>query len=396
MAGNLKGANLSAMTEGIKKGFIYFFILIFLLILPLINIKKYTFNVIFKINRSRLKYQLFPLNKKTKVFYTFGIVFIASFYTYKTVNIDDFINSRKMYSNFIEENYVNPLEVDIKFPQNKKNLIVLYAESMETTLMSHENSGGWKYSVMPELELIALENLNFSNTDILGGAQATAGTTWTIGGLVSYTAGIPLKIPVGGNEYLNTDAYLPGITSLGDILNKEGYNLVFMFGSDSRFGGRYQYFKKHGNYNIIDLNTVIEQERMREEDKVYWGFEDSRLFEWAKEEILYLDKQKKPFNFNLLTVNTHFEDGWLESSAQENFDTQYENVHAFSSKQISEFIEWIKKQDFYKNTTIVIVGDHHSMQSVGYYEERLEREYERVIFNAIINSSKEPENSKKS
>ena len=36
------------------------------------------------------------------------------------------------------------------------------------------------------------------------------------------------------------------------------------------------------------------------------------------------------------------------------FSDQYSNVIRCSSKQISEFVNWIKQQDFYKNTTIII------------------------------------------
>ena len=86
-------------------------------------------------------------------------------------------------------------------------------------------------------------------------------------------------------------------------------------------------------------------------------------------------------------------DGYLSENVGDEFDTQYENVFAYSSKTVYEFIEWIKKQDFYNNTTIVIVGDHIGMQTE-FYEEHLEEGYTRTVYNTFINSAIPEVNSK--
>jgi phosphoglycerol transferase len=41
--------------------------------------------------------------------------------------------------------------------------------------------------------------------------------------------------------------FLPGVYSLGDVLEKEGYIQEFMCGSNANFGSRAAYFTKHGN-----------------------------------------------------------------------------------------------------------------------------------------------------
>lgn len=38
----------------------------------------------------------------------------------------------------------------------------------------------------------------------------------------------------------------------GEILKKEGYNQIFMCGSDISFGGRDKFYKQHGDYEIFD------------------------------------------------------------------------------------------------------------------------------------------------
>ncbi|MEG1638722.1 MAG: sulfatase-like hydrolase/transferase, partial [Erysipelotrichaceae bacterium] len=69
-----------------------------------------------------------------------------------------------------------------------------------------------------------------------------------------------------------------------------------------------------------------------------------------------------------------------------------ENVISCSSKQVAEFISWIQQQDFYENTTIIITGDHLSMNTSLF--ENLPQSYQRSTFNTIINSSKQLKNDK--
>ena len=45
-----------------------------------------------------------------------------------------------------------------------------------------------------------------------------------------------------------SDSFLPNLTALGDILNKQGYNQMFLCGSDGDFAGRDAYFKTHKDY----------------------------------------------------------------------------------------------------------------------------------------------------
>ena len=49
------------------------------------------------------------------------------------------------------------------------------------------------YSALTNL---ALDTIKFSNSDKLGGAYPTTGTTWTMGGLFAQTSGLPLKLSI--------------------------------------------------------------------------------------------------------------------------------------------------------------------------------------------------------
>lgn len=105
---------------------------------------------------------------------------------------------------------------------------------------------------------------------------------WTAAAMVGQTSGIPLNIPVDGNSYVSKDSFLPGCYSIGEILENNGYQNELLIGSDGEFGGREYYFKQHGNFNVVDYNSVIENGWIDKDYHVWWGYEDIKLFEFAE------------------------------------------------------------------------------------------------------------------
>lgn len=379
-------------------------VLLLLLLLILPTIKTVSKNCILKINckKKNKTIQLFPIKviSKHRAIYVSAIFIISIIIFIKCFSVDGYIKNRFQKTKVFEEYYVDAESISIKFPDKKRNLILIIGESFENTVLSTENGGAWKYSIMPELEKLTLENTNFSNTEKLGGALQTYGASYSAAGNVSITSGIPLKAEdflLDANNYTGNGNYLSGVYSLGEVLRDNGYNLEIIMGSDGAFGGRKQYYTTNGNYKIFDLNYAIEQSKMTMEDYTWWGFEDDKLFDWSKEELTALAKEDKPFNYIMLTADTHFMDGYLGPNVENKFDTQYENVHAYSSKCVNNFVNWVKKQDFYKNTTIVIIGDHLGMQN-DFYEDKIKEnmnnEYTRTIYNVIINPAIEAINNK--
>lgn len=355
------------------------------------------------IRSKKIKIQLYPfkLFSNHKFIYTIVLLIFSCNYFIKGFKIDEYIKYLNMSSTIYEDYYVKADSSYLKFPNKKRNLIFISMESMENTFASKENGGDWDYSVIPELEKLALDedNVSFSNTDKLGGPYQYTGTTFTTAGLVAQTAGIHLKTTSvtmgddGYQRYGGKGRYLGNAYSLGDVLKENGYNLEIMIGSDGNFGGRTQYFNTHGNYTMYDYNYAIQSGKMRENEKVWWGYDDETLYKWAKERILDLADKDEPFNFIIQTADTHFPDGYVSRTTKKLYPTQYENVYANSSKLVYNFIQWLERQDFYENTTIVIIGDHLNMQSD--FAEKAENDnYNRSIYNVIINSAIKANNSK--
>ncbi|MDO4404634.1 MAG: LTA synthase family protein [Atopobiaceae bacterium] len=286
---------------------------------------------------------------------------------------------------FIGTNYVNPSDVDIEFPEQKRNLIYIFLESMEMTYADEASGGAFEKNAIPQLTKLAQENEDFSGSDDgLNGGLVFSGTDWTMGGMFAQTSGTPLKVPLSGFVLEDQGALFPGMTTLGDILKDQGYHQELLLGSDATFGGRRSYFSTHGDYEMYDYNWALENGFIPEDYHVFWGFEDEKLFELARERLNELAQQDEPFNLTLLTVDTHFEDGYVCDLCRKEFgDNQYANVMACSSRQVSKFVEWVTQQDFYENTTIVVSGDHTTMDKD--FCADVPEEYQRRTYTAVIN-----------
>lgn len=312
---------------------------------------------------------------------------------YKNYDVLGYLIEVNLDSHFFDTYYIDADQVNIKFPVNKRNLIYIFLESMEITYADETAGGGKTDNIIPELSRLAFENDCFNgDSNKLNGARVLSNTGWTIAAMVAQTAGIPLSVPVGGNDY-GYGSFLSGCYSIGDILEEKGYNNCLMLGSDAKFAQRENYFTQHGNYEICDYEWAKDNHKISEDYYVWWGYEDVKLFEYAKEKILSLSQSDKPFNFTMLTVDTHFTDGYLCEDCNKQFAAQYSNVLACSSRQVDEFVNWIKEQDFYENTVIVIAGDHLCMDT-SYFSD-VSDDYERTTYVAIVNSSKKQTNEKR-
>lgn len=337
------------------------------------------------------KYDIFKITKWHKIIFMGLFVVFSIVFSVKLLALDKYLEAQFNYSSIFEDEYVAPSEVDLKFPHKKRNLIYIVAESLETSNVAEKNGGLVKKSYTPNLEKLALNNLNFSDTDKIGGAMQVRNTEWTVAALVAHTSGIPFKIPVDVNEFSGEKGFLPGVESIGDVLEDNGYKNYFMLGSDAEISGRKNYFMQHGNYEIYDYIWAKKEEKIPKDYIEWWGYEDAKLFEYAKEELLKISKKDEPFNFTMLTVDTHFIDGYMDDTCKNKFNTAYANAIYCSDSKLGDFVKWVKKQDFYGDTTIVIVGDHLTMQSNFY---KTNNNDERRVFNVFINPAIDTEHSK--
>lgn len=131
---------------------------------------------------------------------------------------------------------------------------------------------------------------------------------------------------------------------------------------------------------------------MPEDYCVWWGIEDIKMVEVAKEELTNISMQDKPFAFSVFFEDTHFPGGYVDEECENKYPKQIHNVFVNMSRRINNFVNWIKEQPFYEDTVIVILGDHLYMGNDLYDDKRPNSK--RHAYNVFINTGKTGEHSK--
>ncbi len=343
-----------------------------------------------------IRFRFFPLRRGIAC--TLAVILSLSLLTHAAFNVElvEYIIHMFSESELYNDEYRDPDTVQISFPEEKRNLIYIMLESMETSYMGSADGGAMPHSLIPELEQLAQDNVNFSHNTNVGGFREVSGASWTIGSMVAHTSGAPLKVPDGIDDWQNgygkDGVFLPGLTSISTVLAENGYNQALMVGSDANFGGRKTYYSTHGVDAIYDIYTARNDGIVPPGYFEWWGMEDLYLFEYAKEKLAELAQQEEPFAFTMLTVDTHHIGGYKCELCGSDHEENYENVISCSSRQVAAFVDWIQQQDFYENTTVVITGDHCSMDK-GYFNRNVDPGYTRHIYNCFINSAIAPANT---
>ncbi len=307
-------------------------------------------------------------------------------YAMDRFHVPAIIGSYLNTSDIIDSHFVDPHDANLRFPEKKRNLIHIYLESVENSYMSKELGGFMHVDMIPELTQLAREGYSFSHLDHqFGGPTPAIGTTWSVASMVNMSTGLPMKAPNNPNDYGTPGNFLPGAYALGDILAEQGYEQTLMFGADADFGGLTYFYQTHGDFKIMDYKYAKKNGLIPPNYLVWWGFEDDKLFEFAKDEITRLSQTGKPFNFTMETADTHRPDGYLSPLASTPHENQYANVVSYSSQEVYKFVRWIQEQPFYENTTVIIIGDHLSMESNFFKFYNFDDSFQRSQYNVILN-----------
>ena len=323
------------------------------------------------------------------------LLILSTVFSLFAFRIPGYITALMDKTTIYEDWYVDPDTVSITSDGKTKNLIYVYMESMETTYASTDVGGRQEgINYMPLMTELASKYLTFTDKESgqLGGFHTPGGTTWTMAALLATTSGIPFSFPVGENGHNSMsrrESFATGLTTLGDILEEKGYRQEFLCGSDSVFGGRKSYFTQHGNYEIFDLFTARDEYYVPYDyhDK-WWGFEDHTLYEIAKDELTELAANDQPFNFTMLTVDTHHVGGHRCRLCGYRYKERIANVVSCADQQLAGFIAWCMEQDFYEDTVIIVTGDHPRMDTILIGDTEY---YDRTIYNCFFGAAVEPE-----
>jgi phosphoglycerol transferase MdoB-like AlkP superfamily enzyme len=246
--------------------------------------------------------------------------------------------------------------------ENNYNLIVVYLESLQSNFTKR---GGWpeKKSLMPVLDSL---RDNYSVFDNMYNS-----VTPTINAVVSSQCGIDLEIGgdvnmsnaiLGGYDKKMRALYQQKLFCLSDYLHQAGYTQIFMKGAPMKFSGKGQFLESHSYDEAIGLEELNLFGKYTERAN-RWGVPDPILFREAAKELEQLRNQEKPFSINILTINSHtpgFEDEECPTYREGN--ALLNGIHC-TDYSLGWFLDYLEKNNYFKDTVLVLMGDHVMFKS---------------------------------
>ena len=316
----------------------------------------------------------------------------------KQVGLKDYIIKQTNSSTIYEDYFVRPDMELLTFPEDKKNLIYISAESMENTYTSFSNGGIQSTDYIPNLSKLALNNINFSNNQQLGGQSIFySSINYTMGSCVAQTSGISFLPNFKNiiNKNNPTKSILPSAVKLEKLLSEADYNQLYIKSERAEFAGFNIYFGSEKNSGIFDYETALNEGYLPSDYVKHFGFEDAKLFDISKKLISELAQEDKPFAVTLYTLDTHMPEGGFRCElCDQNITDGHIAVIKCSDRQIADFVAWIQEQPFADDTVIIIYGDHLSPIEIRSLYKNKPSDYIRTTYNCIINAQKKPVNEK--
>lgn len=260
-------------------------------------------------------------------------------------------------------------------PKNKKNIILIFAESVEDNFADQKY---WGENLIPNLSKLKNEGISFE------GYQSINGTNWTLASNVSAFCGVPLRMQLRDRLGTKTNRFLPNITCLPDVLKSLGYYNVFVKGAYISFVGTDKFVSEHSFDEIYGRDEMIIENYAHADDisMEEYGINDQKMFEFARKKITDLAQKHSPFFISIQTLDTHFPHGYVNPSCKIKYNDTRDAVMC-SDKIIAHFVRWVQQQNFYNNTMVIIVGDH-LMMSASDIADLSEAYPNRQIYNVIL------------
>jgi len=232
----------------------------------------------------------------------------------------------------------------------KPNVILLIWESLSAKVVAPY--GGEK-NVTENLNTLSKEGLLFTNF-YANGDRTDKGLIAILSGYYPQTNTSIIKMP-------SKTRSLPMLTK---EMKKLGYTTSFYYGGDTNFGNMNTYLRNG------EIDKIVDGSAFKNEDwNSKWGVHDHIFLEQFAND--FTSEEKKPFFKIALTLTSHepFEFPGTYKFGKDTEENKFRSAHAYTDKAIGNFIKFAKKQAWWNNTLIVIMGDHgHAMpKHKGYF-----------------------------
>ena len=254
--------------------------------------------------------------------------FLASFE--KTANniVDYDYYSQEACNSLLEGVYpVTSVDTDTLLTMQRPDIVIILMES----------AGDFLADVMPRLQQLKKEGINFSNC--YGNTWRTdRGTVCTYSGYPSFPTSSVMKMP-------SKTQHLP---SIARTLQKAGYQTSYFYGGDVNFTNMRSYLVGTGFEQLTWMKDFSKAEQETSE----WGVRDDIMFKAVYQKLT--SHHEKPQLIGFSTLSSH--EPW--DVPLQKIDEPIKNAFYYLDDCIGHFIDQLRQTPQWDSTLIVLLPDH--------------------------------------
>lgn len=266
----------------------------------------------------------------------------------------------KPVEEYIQQHYAKPNPEYFGMAKGR-NVIYIHLESFQQFLIDYKlNVNDKEYEVTPFLNSLyhSKETFAFSNVfnQVKAGKTSDAETMIETG-LFGLNQG-SFMVNYGGT---NTQQAAPF------ILSKNGYNSSAVFhGNAGSFWNRNTAYKQWGYNYFFDASYFTKQ---NSSNSFQYGLNDKYML---RDSIKYLERLQQPFYTKFITVSNHYpyttslsgdDLGFPLAKTQDETINGYFATANYLDSSIKAFFDYLKESGLYKNSIIVLYGDHYGISN---------------------------------
>ena len=264
----------------------------------------------------------------------------------------------KPVEEYIQQHYAKPNPEYFGMAKGR-NVIYIHLESFQQFLIDY-NVNDKEYEVTPFLNSLYHSNETFAFSNVFNQVKAgktSDAETMIETGLFGLNQG-SFMVNYGGT---NTQQAAPF------ILSKNGYNSSAVFhGNAGSFWNRNTAYKQWGYNYFFDASYFTKQ---NSSNSFQYGLNDKYML---RDSIKYLERLQQPFYTKFITVSNHYpyttslsgdDLGFPLAKTQDETINGYFATANYLDSSIKAFFDYLKESGLYKNSIIVLYGDHYGISN---------------------------------
>lgn len=272
----------------------------------------------------------------------------------------------------INEQLYKPKTNELTGIAKGKNVLIIQMEAMQDFVINRSVEGK---EITPNLNKLIKESFYFDNVYHQTASGNTSDSEFIFNNSLQ-----PVKSGPVYYEYPNN--YYYGVPKL---LKNAGYNIYACHAFEPSMWNRTNVYKSFGYDRFFSKNDY------KTDDKIGWGIADRPFLRQSIDHLLENTKDKPFFGF-LVTLSLHHPyDGFTDYSFK--VGEKYEDKQLghfikganYADETLGEMIDYLKEKDIYKDTIIIMYGDHAAMRDdqKGVLPEFLGIEYDDFTWQSL-------------